>query len=54
MSANNDAILQAIRVGFANTDRHFTDLFASNSRIEAKLTNIEAKLAEIKTKLAEF
>jgi hypothetical protein len=54
MSENNDAILQAIQVGFANTERQFTDLLASNSRIESRLDNLEAKLAEIKTKLTKF
>ena len=52
MSENNDAIIQAIQAGFANTERQFTALFASNSRIEARLANIEAEVAEIKTILA--
>ena len=52
MSKNNDAILQAIQAGFANTECQFTALFASNSRIEARLANIEAEVAEIKTILA--
>jgi uncharacterized protein YceH (UPF0502 family) len=54
MSENNDAILQAIQTGFSNNERQFTDLFASNSRIESRLANLEAEVAEIKTKLAKF
>ena len=54
MSDNNEAILQAIQAGFANTDRQFTELLASKSRIESKLTNLEAELAKINTKLAKF
>jgi chromosome segregation ATPase len=53
MSENNDAILQAIQAGFANNERQFTDLLASNSRIESRLANLEAEVAEIKTKLAK-
>lgn len=60
MSKNNDAILQAIQAGFANNERQFTDLVASNSRLENKvdnlgsrLANLEAEVAEIKTKLAK-
>ena len=34
MSENNEAILQAIQAGFANNERQFTDLIASNSRLE--------------------
>jgi chromosome segregation ATPase len=54
MSENNDAILQAIQTGFANTERQFTDLLASNSRIESRLANLEAEVAEIKTEVAEI
>jgi chromosome segregation ATPase len=61
MSENNDAILQAIQAGFANNERQFTDLLASNSRLENKvdnlgsrLANLEAEVAEMKTKLAKF
>jgi chromosome segregation ATPase len=60
MSENNDAILQAIQAGFANNERQFTDLLASNSRLENKidnvasrLANLEAEVAEMKTKLAK-
>ncbi len=53
MSENNEAILQAIEAGFANTDRQFTELVASNSRIESRLANLEAEVAEMKTKLAK-
>jgi chromosome segregation ATPase len=53
MSENNEAILQAIQTGFSNNERQFTDLLASNSRIESRLANLEAEVAEIKTKLAK-
>jgi predicted nucleic acid-binding Zn-ribbon protein len=53
MSENNEAILQAMQVGFANIERQFTDLLASNSRIESRLANIESEVAEMKTKLAK-
>lgn len=53
MSENNDAILQAIQTGFANNERQFTDLLASNSRIESRLASLETEVAEIKTKLAK-
>ena len=53
MSENNDAILQAIQAGFANNERQFNDILASNSRIESRLANLEAEVAEIKTKLAK-
>ena len=53
MSENNDAILQAIQSGFANNERQFNDLLASNSRIESRLVNLEVEVAEIKTKLAK-
>jgi peptidoglycan hydrolase CwlO-like protein len=53
MSENNDAILQAMQTGFANIECQFTDLLASNSRIESRLANLEAEVAEIKTKLAK-
>jgi chromosome segregation ATPase len=53
MNENNDAILQAIQAGFAHTERQFTDLIASNSRIETRLANLESELTEIKTKLAK-
>jgi chromosome segregation ATPase len=53
MSENNDAILQAMQVGFGNIERQFTDLLASNSRIESRLANLETEVAEIKTEVAE-
>ena len=53
MSENNEAILQAIQAGFANNERQFTDLLASNSRIESNLGTLEAEVAEMKTKLAK-
>jgi chromosome segregation ATPase len=61
MSENNDAILQAIQAGFANTERQFTDLVTNNSRLENKvdnivsrLANLEVEVAEIKTEVAEI
>jgi uncharacterized protein YceH (UPF0502 family) len=54
MSENNEAILQAIQAGFANNEHYFIELFASYSRIEARLANLEAEVAEIKTKLNKF
>jgi uncharacterized protein YceH (UPF0502 family) len=54
MSENNDAILQAIQTGFANNERQFTDLLASNSQIESRLANLEVEVAAIKNKLAKF
>lgn len=53
MSENNDAILHAMQVGFGNIERQFTDLLASNSRIESRLANLETDVAEIKTEVAE-
>ena len=52
--SDSEAILQAIQAGFANTDRQFTDLLASNSRIESRLANLEARLANLEAEVAEI
>lgn len=54
MSDSNDVILQAIQTGFANNERQFTDLVASNSRIENKVNNLESRLAHLETESAEI
>ncbi len=51
MSENNDAILQAIQAGFANSERQFTDLVASNSRVENKVDNIESRITNIESSI---
>jgi hypothetical protein len=53
MSENNDVILQAMQVGFANIERQFTDLLASNSRIESRLANLEAAVSTAELNLTE-
>jgi chromosome segregation ATPase len=54
MSDNNEAILQAVQAGFANIERQFTDLIASNSRIESRLANVESRLANLEAEVAEI
>ncbi len=51
MSEDNEAILQAIQAGFAHTERQFTDLIASNSRLENKVDNIGSRLANLEAEL---